>query len=73
MDLSCSIILPEIGLNHDPRWTVDILQTDNFLISISVCEEMWYSTFLGYLIPGTLNLQFYEFQSSLKPLRPNPE
>lgn len=66
MDLVYNIILPEIRLNYNSRWAVDILQTGNFLISISVCEEMWYSTFFGYLVPRTLNLQFYKSQSSLK-------
>ena len=66
MGLVCNVILPEIRLNYDSRWALDILQIGNFLISISVCEETWYSIFFGYLVPRTLNLQIYESQSSLK-------
>ena len=47
MDLIYNIILPEIRLNYDPRWAVDVLQTGNFVISISVCEERNYNTFLA--------------------------
>ena len=46
MDLDYNIILPEIRLNYDPRWAVDVLQTGNFLISLSVCEETKYNTCL---------------------------
>ena len=46
MDLVYNIILPEIRLNYVSRLAVDVLQTGNFLIYLSVCEEKKYNTCL---------------------------